>query len=233
MPFPTHAWHVVCLLDLALPVMHRACSSSSSHINPLPTPYHMHRKRLPQASKPPSSSIIMTGNNAVHATFRVYSKIHSDVTPYLSVASDHVSVREGRESRRKKGHCHMVNECEPLGATTMRSHHAAMPGRNPGLDLTHAASLSPSLLPSLTLPPFTSRPMSPGPTPLTPSSSPPSLPSLPFPPFPPFPPSPQVKADTAGGDHAVWTVEHLPKDHVALRAHNGHYLSINSHGQSE
>ncbi|GAB5036811.1 Hypothetical protein NocV09_05000120 [Nannochloropsis oceanica] len=71
----------------------------------------------------------MTGNNAVHATFQVYSKVHSDVTPYLSVASDH------------------------------------------------------------------------------------------------------VKADTAGGDHAVWTVEHLPKDHVALKAHNGHYLSINSHGQ--
>jgi hypothetical protein len=37
----------------------------------------------------------MTGNNAVHATFQVYSKIHSDVTPYLSVASDHVSVGKG------------------------------------------------------------------------------------------------------------------------------------------
>ena len=43
----------------------------------------------------------------------------------------------------------------------------------------------------------------------------------------------QVKADPAGGDHAVWTVEHLPKDEVALKAHNGHYLSVNKQGQSK
>jgi len=111
MPFSTPVWHVAYLQNLALPIMHRACSSSSSHINSFRTPHHMHRKRLPQASKPPSYFIIiMTGNNAVHATFQVYSKVHSDVTPYLSVASDHVSAKEERGGRRRKGYCHMVNE---------------------------------------------------------------------------------------------------------------------------
>jgi hypothetical protein len=32
----------------------------------------------------------MTGNNSTHVTFQVYTKIHGEATPFLSVASDKV-----------------------------------------------------------------------------------------------------------------------------------------------
>lgn len=65
----------------------------------LTNPPHTHTSHTASSRASLLIFIIMTGSDGTQATFQVYSKIHSEMTPYLSVASDHVSApcaeREG------------------------------------------------------------------------------------------------------------------------------------------